>query len=148
MKKLIPLLVIFVFILTGCSSEYNLIVSNKKIKENIKVEILDTDIPKEVPGIEVELNDRVTPFIENDQYPLLNNTKIKYDKTVKKDGNLTSVYLKHTYTHSEFRNSTTFNTCFEKSELTKTRKGFDLKLSGSFYCLYGDSITINIITNN
>ena len=148
MKKIIMMLVIFVFILTGCSSEYNLEISNNKIKENIKVEILDADFPKEVPGIDVELNDRITPFINNDQYPIFNNTKIKYKKKVTKVGDLTKVTLNHTYTHDEFRNSNTFKTCFEKASFKKTRKGYDLDLSGSFYCLYGDSIKINVKTNN
>ena len=148
MKKVIMVLAIFVFILTGCSSEYNLEINNSKIKENIKVEILDADIPKEVPGIDVELNDRITPFINNDQYPIFNNTKIKYKKKVTKVGDLTKVTLNHTYTHDEFRNSNTFKTCFENAEFKKTRKGYDLNFSGSFYCLYGDSIKINVKTNN
>ena len=148
MKKVISMLVIFVFILTGCSTEYNLEISNKKVKENIKVEILDADIPKEVPGIDVELNDRITPFINNDQYPIFNNTKVKYKKKVTKVGDLTTVTLKHTYTHDEFRNSNTFKTCFENASFKKTRKGYDLDLNGSFYCLYGDSIKIKIKTNN
>lgn len=148
MKKVIMVLVIFVFILTGCSSEYNLEINNSKIKENIKVEILDADIPKEVPGIDVELNDRITPFINNNQYPIFNNTKIKYKKKVTKVGDLTKVTLNHTYTHDEFRNSNTFKTCFENAEFKKTRKGYDLNFSGSFYCLYGDSIKINVKTNN
>lgn len=147
MKKLV-LIVIFVFILTGCSSEYNLEISNSKIKENIKVEILDTDIPKAVPGIDVELNDRITPFIKNDQYPLFNNTKEKYKKSITKVGDLTTVTLKYTYTHNQFRNSNTLKTCFENASFKKTRKGYDLDLSGSFYCLYGDSIKINVKTNN
>ena len=148
MKKLIPLLVIFVFILSGCSSEYNLEISNSKIKENIKVEILDADIPKEIPGIDVDLNDRITPFIQNDQHPIFNNEEIKYKKKVTKVGDLTKVNLSYTYTHDQFRNSNTFKTCFEKASFMKTRQGYDLDLSGSFYCLYGDSIKINIKTNN
>ena len=148
MKKLIPILVIFVFILSGCTSEYNLEISNSKVKENIKIEILDADIPKAVPGIEVELNDRITPFIENDQYPIFNNKDIKYKKKVTKVGDLTKVNLSYTYSHNQFRNSNTFKTCFEKASFSKTRQGYDLDLSGSFYCLYGDSIKINIKTNN
>ena len=109
---------------------------------------MDTDIPKAVPGIDVELDDRVTPFIENDQYPLVNNTKVKYKKKVKKSGNNTIVNLKYNYSHEEFRKSSTFKNCFRHAEFKEKRNGYSLDFSGDFYCLYGDEVVINIKTDN
>ena len=108
MKKIIPILVIFLFILSGCSAEYNLEISNDKVKENINVEILDSDIPKVDPNDEIEVNDRITPFIKNDQYPIFNDYKTKYKKKVKKVGDLTKITLNYTYSHDEFKRSNTF----------------------------------------
>lgn len=148
MKKIIFLLVFLTMFLTGCSSEYNIEFSNGKIKENIVVNILDSDIPKAPANQLYDVDDRVTPFIKNNQYPIFGNTDIIYDKNVKKEGNNTRVTLDYTYTHDEYRNSTVYKSCFENAYLINNKKNYELNFSGSFYCLYGNELVINIKTNN
>ena len=146
-KKSIVLFIIFT-ILTGCSSEYNIEFSNNKIKENIKVDILDSDMPKKYDETIYSSSDIITPFINNDQYPFFGNEEIIYNKNVSKNGNATHIELNYDYSHDEFLNSTVDRSCFENSEFVTNKKNYDLNFYGSFYCLYGEELVINIKTNN
>lgn len=148
MKKKLLILILFLFIITGCSAEYTLDFSNKEIKENINITILDSDIPKSDPNSLIEPDDRITPFIKGEQYPVFNNKDITYNKKVDKNGNITTIKLDYNYTHQKFKNSTVYKTCFENASFESERKNYVLNFSGSFYCLYGKEIKINIKTNN
>lgn len=147
MKKNIIILLISFLFLTGCTSEYTLEFSNKKIKENITVDILDSDISNMTSQV-AEVDDRITPFIEEDQYPLMNNKDVKYKKKVKNIDLGKRVNLKYTYSHDEFKESKAFNMCFEKKEFSELRKGYSLNFSGKFYCKYTEDVVIKIKTNN
>lgn len=148
MKKNIFVLLMFIIILTGCDAEYNLEFSNDSIKENTKITILDSDIPVEDPNQMIEVDDRITPFIEQDQYPFFNSEKVKYNKDVKKSGDITTINFDYEFTHKEYLDSYVYNSCFEKKNFSTEGDNHYLSFSGDFYCFYGDSITINIKTNN
>jgi PBP1b-binding outer membrane lipoprotein LpoB len=148
MKKNIIILIISILFLTGCTSEYTLEFSNKKIKENITVDILDSDIPNQNTQQVAEVDDSITPFIENDQYPFMDNTEKKYIKKVTSIDGGKRVNLKYTYSHNDFKNSKTYNMCFEKKSFNELRKGYSLNFSGKFYCRYTDEVAIKIKTNN
>lgn len=148
MKKKGILLFIIFTILTGCSSEYNIEFSNNKIKENIKVDILDSDMPKKFDENIYSSSDIITPFINNDQYPFFGNEEIIYNKIVNKNGNTTHIELNYDYSHQDFLNSTVYRSCFENSEFTTNKKYYDLNFYGTFYCLYGEELVINIKTDN
>lgn len=148
MKKKVFFMFVFIIILTGCSAEYNIEFSNESIKENTKITILDSDIPKDDPVLEIEADDRITPFINSDQYPFYDNEEIKYKKDVNKSGDTTTINLDYEFTHEEYLKSNVYNSCFEEKNFDKKGDNYYLSFSGSFYCLYGDSITINVKTNN
>lgn len=148
MKKIKIILIIACFILTGCSSEYNLEFSNDKIKEHIVATMSDSDVTTEQIDQVASFEDPSIPFINDDQYPFPNNYDIKYNKKVDKKANSTTVILDYEYSHEEFKNSRAYNSCFADKSFEETKKGYNLKFSGHFYCLYGDSVTINIKTNN
>lgn len=144
-------LVLFVLLLTGCTNQYNINFSNDKIEEEIVSNILIQDIPVQSAAeiaAGIELDDSVTPYIEDDQYPFIDDTEKKYEKTVNKGTTSTQVKLNYTYSHDEYRNSRVFKTCFKNKELTETRNYYNLSFSGDFYCLYGDEIEVNIRTDN
>lgn len=148
MKKIRIAFISICLLLTGCSTEYNLEFSNNEIKEHIVANIVDTDIPKQSSNNLAAHDDPITPFINNDQYPFAHNDSIKYDKKVDKKANSTIVSLDYKYSHEEFKKSRAFNSCFEEKEFKETKKGYNLNFAGHFYCLYGDSVIINIKTNN
>lgn len=152
MKKNIFILLCMFILLTGCSSEYNLTFGNNKIKENIKATILDSDIPVLTPeeaAAGISLDDPITPFIENDQYPYLNNFDIIYDKKVDKTDNLTTINFDYIYDSIEdYKKSAIYNSCFENSTISENRNGYSISFNGKFYCLYGNELTINVKSNN
>ena len=148
MRRKCILMFIFFTILTGCSSEYNIEFSNNKIKENLKVDILDSELPKQFDEKIYSSSDIITPFINNDQYPFFGNEKIVYNKTVNKNGKTTHVELNYDYSHADFLNSNVYKSCFENSNFVTNKKYYDLNFSGTFYCLYGNELVINIKTNN
>ncbi len=148
MKKKCIMFIIFMLLLTGCSSEYTLEYSNKGIKENISVQIPDSEIPSTEVDPITEPDDPVTPFIQNDQYPFLKNENKKYEKTVTKENGVTKVNLFYNYSLDEYVNSRVYSTCFQNYSFTKGPRNAVFDFSGSFYCLYGDEIKISIKTNN
>lgn len=146
MKKRIIFIILFIFLLTGCSTEYNLEFSNKGIKEHVVVNIPDSSIPKKDSNGQID--DRVTPFIENDQYPFFGSYDTIYKKKVNKKNGVTTVTLDYKFTHDNFNKSYVMKGCFSESKYEKDKKSYHLHLYGSFYCMNGDKVTINIKTNN
>ena len=141
-KYIIPLFVIF--LITGCSSSYNLKISDDSFEEEIYANFDNVVIYPASDGIESD--DQVTPFITSDHYPIYGNNDIIYEKFVNNDDN--SVILKYKYDPKDFEKANSLRLCFEnvKYEITDDYYFFDL--SGSFYCLSSDELNINIITNN
>lgn len=148
-KKLIMLASILLFI-TGCSSKYTLVISDKGLEE-----IIDLTIPKsyikeqteEEKKADIDPDDQITPFIESDQYPLYGNSIDIYTKNVSETDDYINVSLKYFYKPSEFSNSNTLKKCFDNYGYSY-ENGYYLKASGKFYCLYSDEIEINIKTKN
>ena len=114
MKKYIILLFL-VFILSGCSSEYNLKVTSDKLEENIFMTIDKSMIDNEVISSEVEPDDQITPILKDDLYPMVSSSKI-YNKEVTEDENNYYVKLNYEFTPDTYKNATALNTCFENHE--------------------------------
>lgn len=146
MKKKLLFIISFIFLLTGCSTEYNLSISNDGIKEHTVVTIPDSAIPKKDSNGQVD--DRVTPFIADDQYPFFGNEETIYKKKVTKKNGNTIVTLDYNFTHDNFKESYVYKGCFSNSEYEKDKNGYSLHLYGNFYCMHGNKVTIKIKTNN
>ncbi len=147
MKKNV-ILILFVLILSGCSSEYNLKVTSDGLEENILLTIDKSMIDSEVISSEVEPDDQITPILTNDLYPLINSTSKIYQKEVTEDENNYYVKLNYKFTPKEYENSTGLNTCFQNYEYRNEKEYYEIKLNGKFYCLYGNSMDIKIDTPN
>lgn len=150
MKKRIILLIIVGLFLTGCTNQYNISINGDTISEELISTIPSSDIivqSEEEKAAGIEADDLITPFIEEDQYPFTNNEKIKYKKTVSKNGNNTIVKLNYDYSIDDFKKSRVYNECFEKSILSREDGYIRLAFMGEFYCLYGDSININVTSD-
>lgn len=141
MKKIFIL--IFIFLLTGCSSEYTLEFSNNKIKEHAVVTIADSEIPDGNT-----MSDFINPFINDDQYPFFGKYDKVYKKKVEKKNGNTIVKLDYSFTHDEFKDSYVYKGCFQNSKFEENKNDYLLHFHGGFYCLKGNEIVINIKTNN
>ena len=145
MKKVF--IIILCVLACGCTTKYNLEISNNLFKEDIDV-IIDKDniveFDDENVNSEVEVDDQITPFLKRDDYSI---GKIKkYRKRIKKLDNYTNVNLFYTYDEKEFKNANTLD-CFEHHTY-KFDDIYYIHGFGSFYCLYTDSLEIAIKTNN
>lgn len=147
MKKYI-ILILSVFILSGCSSQYNLKITSDGIEENIYMEIDKSMIDNQVISSEVEPDDQITPFLTEDTSPFFNSTSKKYNKVVTEDENMYYVKMDYKFSSDNYKNSLALNTCFQNHEYVNHKDYYEIKLSGSFYCLYGDSTEIIVDTPN
>ena len=148
MKKKLLILVALIFLITGCTTEYNIVIDDSSIKEEIVSTITDEDIPvqtEEEKQAEIELDDEITPFIKEDQFPF-EDERVKYDKKVYQKDGKTIVKLTYNYSYDEFTQSKTYS-CFDKHKLSNNNGALDIEFNGGFYCLMGDSVTINLFTD-
>ena len=150
MKKIKYLLIVLLFIISGCSAEYNLTISDDEIKEKFTSVINKNEIPTYVKSSDPyapEFDDQLTPFIENEQHPFLDNNDIIYDKEVVEEDTYRKVTYKYKYKKEEFINSYVMKYCFENVQYDY-QNNYNINLSGAFYCLRSDSLDINIITKS
>ena len=150
MKKKLLFIIILLLCLTGCNVEYNLTFNGNIVSEEIISTISTSEIPKlteEEKNAGISLNDRITPFIENDQYVFEDDNTVIYDKNVETRGNKKIVTLKHDYTMAEFLNSKVYNTCFDQSYIGNYEEGFLIIFKGEFYCSGGGQVKVNVKTD-
>ncbi len=143
------IIVCLILLTTGCTCQYNLNIKNDKIHESIVSIIDNSEIPASddlrIMG-DIEIDDQIKPFIENDQFPFMDNQNIKYHKKVLEKDDTTTVTLNYDYKFDEYKKSKAYN-CFEKKVFYENNGVHNLNLSGKFYCFYGDEITINVKTD-
>jgi len=145
MKKI--LIVFMFFLVCGCSVDYNLEISNNSFKENIDVKISKSEIPDKSTNDGVEVDDQITPFI-NESTPSIFGVDDKfYNKNISETDEYFDINLKYDYTFDEFKNAYSIKSCFENVEILG-EDVYYINLSGIFYCLYSDSVDIKIKTNN
>lgn len=139
--KSIILVICSVFLLTGCSVEYNLNLEDNTFKETMKIGSFNSN---GIEGFEF-----LEPIAYNDKYDSMG-----YYETVYKNGYMD---LSYDYSFSEFRLSSVINECFDVAGVTKDvtegEEKIQILTSGGFKCLnYGDNVadrvTINFKTNH
>ncbi len=141
MKKIL-LLITFLFILTGCTINYELKINKDDINEMITGTVTkeESDIDPE----ETSLNLFYT--LVNFEQSALFNADSFYDKKITEKDNYLEYNANYTYINN-FKDSNIINTCFEKHEINETDDFYDIHLSGNFYCLFSKKININITSN-
>lgn len=149
MKNKKILILILLILLTGCSNEYTLKISNNKFKEDIKIIIPKNIIPEPTPEVldgQIELDDQITPFLEEKTESLISNEEF-YKKKVIENADYFQVEMNYTYDEKSFKDANSLNSCFEYPDLDFS-ENYYINLQGAFYCLYGDSTDIKIETKN
>ena len=148
MNKKIIFIFFMLILLTGCTSEYKLEISNGKFEENISAVIPKNMVPdfEENEEIDFEYDDPVTPFLEQKTASITTNESF-YKKKISESNDYFKVNLSYTYDEEKFKIANSINTCFEYPELDFS-KNYYINLQGAFYCLYGDSLDIKIKTKN
>ena len=146
MKKYF-VVILLTLMLCGCTAEYNLDISNNSFKENISVNINNSEIPEKSPYPEIESDDLITPFLNNQYSALFSNEDALYDKKETYYDDYIDVKMKYKYTEEEFNDSNSLKLCFDNYEFLY-KDYYYINAYGTFYCLYTDEMDINIKTNN
>ena len=148
MNKKIIFMFLILILLTGCTSEYKLEISNGKFEETISTTIPKNMVPdiQENQDIDFEYDDQITPFLEEKTASTTTNDSF-YKKKIDKTNDYFKINLNYTYDEESFKIANSINNCFEYPELDFSNNYY-INLQGAFYCLYGDSIDIKIKTKN
>jgi len=144
-KNKFLILSVFLLLITGCSSNYNLDIKDGEIKEKISF-----TIPEDYSGnYEDQLNYILNP--EN-EISIFNNVEdneemLFYNKEIlSKNGN-NNITLSYTYNDKNFKANSFVETCFENSNIVVNENYYLIHASGAFSCLYDNSeIKVNITT--
>lgn len=142
MKKII-LLFMFTILLTGCSCDYELNISDDKVLENV-----DISLP-----YSMDSDDR-SKFLE---YTKIDNLAVVggldnpyYDMSAKADNY--GDYYNFNYSYDKehpIKNARTMQSCFEKYKVEETSSYYMFVFRGEFKCKYKfDDVNITVKTNN
>lgn len=149
MKKIIVFLSIF--LLCGCTSTYKLDISNDKFSENINIFMpyykyqSEQNIDPETGAI-IEEDNQIDSFLNN-KISALFSKKSYYKKKVVYDNDTASINMKYIYSEKEFEDSNSLKLCFD-DYVFKYDSSYYIRAKGQFYCLYSDSVDIEIHTKN
>lgn len=142
MKKIV-LLFMFTILLTGCSCDYELNISDDKVVENV-----DISLP-----YSMDSDDR-SKFLE---YTKVDNLAVVggldnpyYDMSARAD-NYGDVYnFNYSYDKEHpIKNARTMQSCFEKYKVEETSSYYMFVFRGEFKCKYKfDDVNITVKTNN
>ena len=141
MKKNI-LLLLFIFLLTGCTIDYNLEIEKNRLVENIS-----GTVSKEEYELNEEYADanKIYNLLFTDQTPILNGTDV-YDKNIENTSDGVKYNFGYIYKNN-YDKSRIINTCFEKVDIREEDDYYYVDLSGDFYCLYTNKINVNVKSN-
>jgi len=143
MKKII-LFSILCFLLTGCTLNYELEISDENFYETISGNVLKSEIEPE------ENQTDVGPynfFLNTEQPVFRNNNKIFYNKTLNENENKIEYEYSYTFNENNFANSNLLNECFDVFNLENDNNKIYLTVAGNFKCAYAEKTNINIITD-
>lgn len=139
--KKILIMVILIFLLSGCSIDYNLTIENDQFKEVINSKFITKDLGNDFISDEKDL-------LETTFYPIINNKDLEYTKSISSEGEYRLFNMSYTYDLDEIKQSTILNQCFDNYIFLDEGEFYYLEVSGKFKCFYADQININIQTPN
>ena len=124
MKKI--LLFILIFLITGCTAQYNLTIDESSINEKVEVAI-----PRETIS-----QDQLKPYLQlgNKVYPSDSNSAV-YTSDLSEDND--NYYLTYEYSHSHemFAQSMFVKKCYQTVKLNSTEETITLSTSDQFNCI-------------
>ena len=142
MKKLIILLVM-IFLLTGCEASYDLQISDYSIDEKITI-----NVPSSLDSNSKSI---IMDYIESEAYPFLGDRKddIFYDIFLEDTNNGYKYTLNYKYKNNEIKKSKIINECFSNAYINETDEYYMFSLTGKFQCMNKNKkVLINVNTSN
>ena len=144
MKKIL-FLIIFCFLLTGCTVNYNLEIDNESFKESITGNILNSELESDDNRTDINI---YSYLINSEQNVFKNNDSILYNKNLNNVENGIDYSYSYEFNKNNFNNSRILNECFDKYEAYEEDGIYYISIFGNFNCSYADKTNINIKTNH
>lgn len=131
MKKIVMSL-LSLFLLTGCSVQYNVELNNDKVKEEINFLIDDIS------------NNQDDYLYLKDFNPVADlDNNIQYKKKIVNSSNSTRGTYSYTYRGDSYRDSRVFSQCFDIYSIVDEEDKYYIGASGEFKCLSVDYHTVD-----
>lgn len=144
MKKMkIFLLFIFTFLLTGCSCDYELNISDDKVVENV-----DISLPY---SMDSDDRSKFLEYTKIDNVAVVGGFDNPYYEVSARADNYGDVYnFNYSYDKEHpIKNARTLKSCFEKYKVEETSSYYMFVFRGEFKCKYKfDDVNITVKTNN
>lgn len=144
MKKKIILLAIFLFTITGCTTQYDLIINESSFDESITI-----TAPKS------EFNRNEIQVYSEQKIPITQETtQTKFYSNSMTDDNL-NYYLKLNYSHNidTIKKSYFITKCYPNTSIIETPEQIEISTGSEFMCIniddgwYNAAVQVNIITD-
>lgn len=144
MKKTL-FLVIICLLLTGCSINYNLEITEDTFNETISGTILNSELEKDNDGTDTG---PYLYFLNSEQPAFHNNENIFYKKTKNNTNAGIDFEYSYSYNKNNFANARILNECFDSYKFENNENKYFISVSGNFKCNYAKKTNINITTNH
>lgn len=142
MKKIL-FLIIICFLLTGCTMNYNLEITDEGFKETISGNVLNSELKT---GDDTDFN-IYYHLLNSEQTTFKNNNSIFYEKTINKTNETTEFEYTYTFNKNNFINSRILNECFDNFTFKNEDDHYYIDISGNFKCAYADKTNIKLKTD-
>lgn len=129
MKKIVVLL--FLFVLTGCTVKYNIEFVDDTVFENFTVNVNDIKEP-----------DSINYLTNNDFYAYINPDMIKFNKEIEKGNNITKFKYSYKYNIDDYKDSMALSSCFKGYNIIKENNYYLFSTSKGIKCMTSDNSTI------
>lgn len=140
MKKKIVLL-LSIILLTGCTINYDLDITDGGINETINGKVSK----EKVLDDKNEYNMNIYYYLLNNDQPALTNSDDLYTTNIKENKKTYDYTASYTYQNlDDLSSSRIINNCFENSSVIDEEDYYSISLSGDFYCLYSDKVKVSI----
>lgn len=146
-KKLLLLIIVSLFILTGCSTVVNVDIKQGEIKENIEISMMSSNYNV----------DNIYEYVENELFEVEYDSEIMGYFKLKNNVNSNPLKAYRVYQISEYESDLLLNRCFDKTDidvnnniLTVKAEGFNCysKYDGMGNITINLNSTYNVISNN
>lgn len=128
MKRKLILMVLIIFLSTGCTVQYNLNITEDEMAEDINVKVAQATLTPQDKNA----------LIQNKNQAYINTTEY-YDVTPSEDEEYFNVNYKYTHKANRLENGKLLNWCYHTRQITRTNKEIIISTEGPFDCLNKES---------
>lgn len=138
------LLILGLFVLSGCTINYNLEIKNDEIIESISGNVSkeEAEVKESDTGLNIYYE-----ALHSDHKPILEGNDF-YTKEISEDKDKINYNATYTYSIENYSKSQILNTCFGSVDIADNDSYYAINLKGPFTCLYSDKVYINVTSEN